>query len=225
MIILSLFLGVLFLIKVSPQNLRYVSSEVETMTGHKGSASAPHLMGRDVKYMPDSLLDPEQKKQKIAINYVDSVDVVAWRRTDSLYNRLGIHPPHVRPLPGPDLNAPLEYSEQERYYDHAGEAHKICKGTGNGSSDPVSRSGIPAIARQDHRPPANGRLFDGSSPGNCSRATGWAGSLPKSLFAAWHWISRGNILCLFRPLTGISGISIWRCIYFISPAMRLPIPC
>ncbi len=111
LIVLSLFLGILFMVRISPQNLRYVSSKVEMMTGHKASAGTPHLMGRDVQFMPDSLLDPEQKKQKIAINYVDSVDVVAWRRKDSLYNLLGIHPPHVRPLPEPDINAP-EYQNR-----------------------------------------------------------------------------------------------------------------
>src|SRR5579872_1778244 len=99
LIVLSLFLLILFMAKISPQNLRYASGKVATMIGSKDPADRADPVTRDIRHVPDSLLDPEEKKQKFAILYMDSIGSVVWDRNNSLYKREGRLPPPVRKPP------------------------------------------------------------------------------------------------------------------------------
>lgn len=112
LIVLTLFLLILFMAKISPENLRYASTRVTTMIGRKDPAGGAYPVIRDLRHAPDSLLDPEQKKQKFAILYMDSVGGVVWNRNDSIYKQAGSPPPPVRTLPQTDLSAP-EYQRRD----------------------------------------------------------------------------------------------------------------
>lgn len=64
---------ILFLAKISPQNNDYVSNAYKKITGTQ--SSGPVASGSNIRITerPDSLLSPEEKKQKIAVLYLDSI--------------------------------------------------------------------------------------------------------------------------------------------------------
>jgi len=74
MIAVCLVLLIVFMAKISPQNNRYVMETFESVF-HKGSLNKPVIILHPVPLTerPDSTLNPEEKKQKIAMLYLDSV--------------------------------------------------------------------------------------------------------------------------------------------------------
>jgi len=70
-IVACIALLVVFLAKISPQNNTYITAALEKFF----SAPAAPLVSKQgsVKDKPDSILDAEEKKQKIAITYLDSM--------------------------------------------------------------------------------------------------------------------------------------------------------
>lgn len=108
-VICTVFL-VIFMAKVSPQNNTYVKAVFYTVSQHKpGTAKRPvpvlPIIGR-----PDSMLNPEEKKDKVAILYLDSI----YKATEK--TRLKHRPSYVTKtvmltdggrikIPGDDINS------------------------------------------------------------------------------------------------------------------------
>jgi hypothetical protein len=105
--LVSLFMLILFTVKISPQNHLYVFGTIENSLskGHAGQANTGRPTLR-ITEMPDSLLDRDGRRMKIATRYVDSVSYLFWLRRDSMYKRLGIYWTNIHPRPRPDLDAP-----------------------------------------------------------------------------------------------------------------------
>jgi hypothetical protein len=62
--------------KISPQNNSYVTETFKNTFHLKViHKSPPPVLNRPITLMPDSMLDPDQRKQKIAMRYLDSVYV------------------------------------------------------------------------------------------------------------------------------------------------------
>ncbi|MDP4252546.1 MAG: hypothetical protein Q8938_00965 [Bacteroidota bacterium] len=105
--LLSLFMLILFTVRISPQNHLYVFGTIENSLskgpGTGVNADKPAVRITD---MPDSLLDRDGRRMKIATRYVDSVSYLFWLKRDSVYKRLGVQWPKIRPRPRPDLDAP-----------------------------------------------------------------------------------------------------------------------
>jgi hypothetical protein len=107
LIVVCLFLMILFLVRISPQNREYMLVQMQTMvTGKAPEGPKPGWDTIPVKDRPDSVLSPEQIKQKIATRYLDSVTYLAWRHKDSIRKSLGLPDPDILPIPQPDINTP-----------------------------------------------------------------------------------------------------------------------
>lgn len=74
-IIVCLSLMVIFLIKISPQNNRYAVEAFQKIAGIKPVASLAKAKP-PIRDIPDSLLNEEERKQKKAILYIDSMYAV-----------------------------------------------------------------------------------------------------------------------------------------------------
>ena len=59
--------------KVSPQNNQYLVNSYETIFNIPGSKEIPASTLLLIREKPDSILTPEERKQKIAVMYLDSV--------------------------------------------------------------------------------------------------------------------------------------------------------
>ncbi len=75
MIAVCLVMLIVFMAKISPQNNRYVMETFESVF-HKGALNKPVIILHPIPLTekPDSTLNPEEKKQKTAMLYLDSVE-------------------------------------------------------------------------------------------------------------------------------------------------------
>ncbi|WP_299499477.1 hypothetical protein, partial [Mucilaginibacter sp.] len=109
-IIVCLVFLVVFMAKISPQNNDYVINTVKTFFYKKNIVSPwPSNNKVPVNLRPDSTLSPEEKRQKIAILYLDSIEKIHKISTAHL-----ILPPNVPItatgrilLPRPNVNLPV----------------------------------------------------------------------------------------------------------------------
>ncbi|MDB4925819.1 hypothetical protein [Mucilaginibacter sp.] len=109
-IIVCLVFLVVFMAKISPQNNDYVINTVKTFFYKKSIISPwPGNNKIPVNLRPDSTLSPEEKRQKIAILYLDSIEKAHKAPIAHL-----ILPPNVPAtatgrilLPKPDVNLPV----------------------------------------------------------------------------------------------------------------------
>src|SRR5450432_1518699 len=113
LIIVCCFMTVLFLVKVSPQNDKYVARTAkQTLKEGKVDDSVVNRIVARITDMPDSELDPGQIKLKIATQYLDSVSYLFWLYKDSIYRLRGILSPVIHPMLQPNINRP-EYQSRE----------------------------------------------------------------------------------------------------------------
>jgi hypothetical protein len=122
MIVVCLTFLIIFLAKVSPENKAYVNEVVHSIfhTGTPARAvNQPVVAALQVTKTPDSLLSPEEKRQKIAILHLDSLDKNSG---DKKHNDAGnFHFAKAIPasdkgrvyIPAPDMNAAEFYLSQE----------------------------------------------------------------------------------------------------------------
>lgn len=73
-IIVSLFMLVTFLVKISPQNNEYIAGAVQKYFNIQSRVIQPVTPGTPITQMPDSLLSNEDKKLKFARLYMDSIN-------------------------------------------------------------------------------------------------------------------------------------------------------
>lgn len=69
----SLVMLTIFLARVSPQNNKYLNEAFEKISGNKTNQGPPITDKRPLIEKPDSLLTPDQQKEKIALLYFDSL--------------------------------------------------------------------------------------------------------------------------------------------------------
>jgi hypothetical protein len=74
-IVICLLLLVIFLAKVSPQNSNYVTKAYKKFLNINTAANDAAVQPLPVTQKPDSILTIEERKQKIAVNYLDSMYV------------------------------------------------------------------------------------------------------------------------------------------------------
>jgi hypothetical protein len=79
-IIVCLVMLVTFLVKVSPQNNEYVSSAYQKLFNIQREIKKDGTSGIPITQMPDSVLTDEQKKQKTAQLYMDSVNIAVSKK-------------------------------------------------------------------------------------------------------------------------------------------------
>ena len=88
-IVVCLFMLVIFMVKISPQNNRYVKEVYARITGTKKAATEAPKQETPLKDRPDSLLSGEEKKQKKALFYLDSMALASLISGDNaLYSPL-----------------------------------------------------------------------------------------------------------------------------------------
>ena len=90
LMIICTMLLVIFLVKISPQNNLYVKGMLENMFKKKPPESAATIKVLPIRDRPDSLLNIDEYKQKVALLYLDSLDKVLINRK-RLFN--GYHIP------------------------------------------------------------------------------------------------------------------------------------
>jgi hypothetical protein len=79
-IIICFFLIVIFFARISPQNKQYVTEVYERFFDKKISSQTSNNANVPIKQRPDSLLTLDEKKQKIAELYLDSLRIVLASR-------------------------------------------------------------------------------------------------------------------------------------------------
>ena len=78
-IMLSCFMMlIVFLGKVSPQNYSYLTGTLNSVVLHKDDPATPVVLPKRIQDLPDSVLDPEQRKQKTALLYLDSIGTLRY---------------------------------------------------------------------------------------------------------------------------------------------------
>jgi hypothetical protein len=80
-IVICLFLMVIFFARISPQNNQYISEAYKRFFNKTTSSQMQKVDNISIKEKPDSLLNAEEKKQKIAELYLDSVRMVLSKKT------------------------------------------------------------------------------------------------------------------------------------------------
>lgn len=84
-------LQLVFLVKVSPQNVEYINKTVYKIRFHKKMDDrlfVTHII--PVTEIPDSLLSPERRKEKIATLYLDSIKRVQFQKSTKLKAPIGM---------------------------------------------------------------------------------------------------------------------------------------
>ncbi len=104
LILVCFFLLVVFMAKISPQNNQYVSKSLSHLL-HLSAPSKPSITGViSLENMPDTSLSEEERKQKIALLYLDST----WstkRTQHSSHHNTSIHRANYI-LPQDNINGP-----------------------------------------------------------------------------------------------------------------------
>ncbi len=113
LVVVCCFLAILFFVKISPQNHSYVAYRAEqTIKGGKIDDSVVNHIVARITDRPDSELDPEQRRLKIATQYLDSVSYLFWLSKDSILRSQGNHSPIIARLPKPNIHRP-EYQREK----------------------------------------------------------------------------------------------------------------
>ncbi len=81
-IVVCLVMLIIFLVKISPQNNEYVTSAYQNFFNIKPETKKPLTPNIPITQIPDSALTDEQKKQKIAQLYMDSVNISVFEKNE-----------------------------------------------------------------------------------------------------------------------------------------------
>lgn len=111
LIVAACFLGVVFAARITPQNHQYVGQRFDKLLGRSTPATAA-AKKPPVTELPDALLTPEERKEKTACLYLDSLSVVVRERRHRLFPQpdqaLVLASATEKPLtlPGDDIHSP-----------------------------------------------------------------------------------------------------------------------
>jgi hypothetical protein len=101
-IFICLFLLVIFMTKISPQNNQYLVISYDKLfnNAHSKNTSASTLFS--IRQKPDNSLTPEERKQKFAMLYLDSMSRIQMERQKNK-----VHPFNEKPaIPGDSIHTP-----------------------------------------------------------------------------------------------------------------------
>ncbi|HXS57435.1 MAG TPA: hypothetical protein VN726_14990 [Hanamia sp.] len=129
LVFVCLLFLVIFLAKVSPQNNSYVSNYLESIFNSAGKKQ-PVENRLPIRLRPDSTLTPEERNEKMATLYLDSL----YRLRDEKQNKMNVHPvSYIQKIaiPTADINtapyqhksilSPVEENMEEFIQRHADE--------------------------------------------------------------------------------------------------------
>jgi hypothetical protein len=212
-IIVCLFMLMIFLVRISPQNGRYITGYFQKIFPIETVVTAPVKTKLSLREKPDSLLSKEEKKQKIAVLYLDSVYSVRWinDKKNTPSSKLQVESPFIKPfIPKPDIHTELYQRKkdtvllQKRLLEFA-KKNIVSLDTGFQSVQRQKKTGKLVAFQQTinflHQHPA--KLLTGTGMGNFSsklaiRATGLgvAGGYPaKFIYINDHF--KNNHLTLY----------------------------
>jgi hypothetical protein len=102
-IVICFGLLVIFMARISPQNNRYLNEEFNEITNKKKKATESSGVKIPLTQKPDSILTPEERKQKFAQLFIDSVSLERAKRkaTDHRHPWLATIPI----VPGPNIHS------------------------------------------------------------------------------------------------------------------------
>ena len=86
MVVICFFFLVLFMAKISPQNNNYLVASFNNIFDKKVSISRRSITQAAIKGSPDSVLTPDERKQKIAMLYIDSISLLQWEKQITPWN-------------------------------------------------------------------------------------------------------------------------------------------
>ena len=105
LILICFFFLVIFMVKVSPQNNQYLANYIEKILQREKVKNKLPSQILSIRETPDSILSPEDRKQKIAILYLDSLHQVQIEKQNSSATKLmaAIEKPVI---PGDSIHTP-----------------------------------------------------------------------------------------------------------------------
>ena len=80
MVVICFFPLVMFMAKISPQNNNYLVASFNNIFDKKVSISHRSITQAAIKESPDSVLTIDERKQKIAMLYIDSISLLQWEK-------------------------------------------------------------------------------------------------------------------------------------------------
>ncbi len=103
LILICLFVLVIFVAKISPQNNQYVANTLKNFFNEPSKNLAVNAIA--IEDRADSTLTPEEKKQKIATLYLDSISAINRKKLTFLSN-ITEKPERKIAIPTDDINGP-----------------------------------------------------------------------------------------------------------------------
>ena len=103
LILVCLFFLAIFLAKISPQNNQYLTNSFRNIFNEP--SKQVNVNGLRLEDRPDSTLDPEERKQKVALLYLDSISAVS-RKKLAFINSVTATPAPKLAIPVDDINGP-----------------------------------------------------------------------------------------------------------------------
>ncbi|MES2274832.1 MAG: hypothetical protein V4592_02340 [Bacteroidota bacterium] len=112
MIVICVALLMIFMVKVSPENKKYVTQSTQHFL-HKDSYSPDKPLVKEIPITerPDSQLNPDERKRKFALLYLDSVHNIL--KTPHFKSIVPINANGKIVIPAPDTNAEQYYLSKE----------------------------------------------------------------------------------------------------------------
>ena len=92
MIIVCLFMLITFFVKISPENNKYVAGAYQKLFNKKPLVKETGIARIPITQKPDSILTDEEKKQKIAQLYLDSINISLLEKRQKRGRRNSIFP-------------------------------------------------------------------------------------------------------------------------------------
>jgi hypothetical protein len=107
--VVCLMMQIIFLAKISPQNLQYFTGTFNRLALHKEEAPIRLPSVIPLQQQPDSVLTPSEKREKTALLYMDSVSEEIYLNKQSIvYTPMPTDPvPLIKPsVPGDSIHTP-----------------------------------------------------------------------------------------------------------------------
>ena len=199
-IVLSAMMLVVFIAKVSPENKGYSVEVYETITGKVNHANIIAQKAKPLRETEDYLLTEEQRKEKFALLYLDSVYLTILAANDEGKKNIKLDKPPRPLLPKDDIHsAPFQHKDDTNAYRRKliafVDQHKVLLPVSGGWVNPMPAGKLEAIDNDvEYLQQHPVLLVAGSGTGNYSsklafKATGlgMAGSFP----AAFVYINPG----------------------------------
>jgi hypothetical protein len=114
--VVCLSLMIIFWAKVSPQNNRYMAEAFQDFGHYKVASQFALVKPKDIRHKPDSLLTIDERKEKIATLYLDSLNRIIITKEQKRFKEKGLAESEIlkeRPvIPGDSIHtAPFQHKD------------------------------------------------------------------------------------------------------------------